>query len=118
MFGVVILWILGSLRAHPGCRIHFRRPVHFTVFDEDVNMANIADVFRRVSVDKDHVGVLAGSNRSEVLLFVHDRRGFDGCNAKNFRSWNSRLVINLEFAVKRIPTTCVGPSHDLHAAVV
>ena len=71
-------------------------------------MPNIANLLCRVSVDPDHVGLLACSYRTGIMVLVHHLRGFDRHHTKNLESGDSGLVVNFELAVKGVPASGIG----------
>src|ERR1700722_11994629 len=98
--------------------IHFGRPIDVAVFDYGVNVPNVADFFGRITVNQDHVSVFSGCDGTEVAIFMHDRGGLEGCDAKHFCCRNSRFIVDLKLAIESVPASGVGAGDDLDAAVV
>ena len=94
-------------------RVKLSRLVNHAIFDNRVYVADVAHLSGGVAIDENHVGTLARSDGTEVVIEVHDLRGFDGGDAENFGCGNSGFGVNLQFTIQGIAIALIGPSDDL-----
>ena len=107
-----------SLRGDSEFGVEFGGFVEDSVFDDQLGLADVADVFGRVAVDKNQVGQFAGSDRTQVFIHAHDFGGTERRVLENLGGGDAGLVVEFEFVKESESCHGVGAGFDLDSRAI
>src|SRR5579885_3381450 len=79
------------------------------IFENGFDVFDVVDVFRRIALDNDEIGLLAGSDRADVVEFSQILRAVGRSDMDCFDRSESRFDEQFDFAL--IPETGENTTH-------
>src|SRR5215471_11806710 len=110
--------VRAASRFDTNSREQLGRLIDNSVFHNQRSFANVTDVGYGIAVHESKVGQLTGSNGTEVAVEMHDSCSIKSRILQNLACRDSRLHIQLEFAMEREPRHRVCSFLDRNARSV